>query len=1386
MTIRSELAQMVDVLSELERSDPDVVRLARVASLAVRVEPHLLRRLRIELVPDIDVGTEADLWFSDLVETAGARFVTLRPDVGMRLRHDLAADKALLDRVRVIVRDEHTGSPASLRLEEELHYLALGPEEGRADAIDTALRPALRTLSRHDDDARNLAQWVLRAAPQMFTEVLETRNGIAMTLAAGAVLGRRRVLDQVPECDVPVEAVTWALPRDILAERTLLWLTLVDGGVRIDAEGPEEQAISIPTTIPRVLELSWTLGDQQVSTLVQAEAGRTIDLGGSVTRVDVKTMAGDMYAVSAVEEQDEGSGDRLDDGLGELDEAYALLDCPTLPVAGTEFELTAGLSPVPSDGVQVRPIEEPGRRVKPYILTVQVVADGFDLRKGESWRHDLAVTEAQPYPRVTLHLTPEDQSEPVRPATITATYTVDGQIVGTATRAVAVVLAGTEAPDVDDEVHGAGFSIPTVSLAPDLTVAIHKTEELHLLRMTIASPHDVPIPDGEIEIDIGNRPDEYVRNLTRALDGSEGRPELRRELMGHGRVLAGTLPAEFWDALRAAAAASDGPPTLLLLSAEGRIPWELAVVDPPLDPALPPFLSTQTVMGRWVLGDAPLPPPHEHEIEAMAVITGDFKDLARWETLQAAFEERDTLQREYQAEGVDATFESVTSLLQRDPVPSIVHVAVHGKYKPNAPDEGLILTDGTWLTPRVIRAERIAGRPFVFLNACQVGSGSDELHQYTGLAAAFLASGASGVIAPMWSVKDEIARDIAVGFYAATVEQGVSVGEAIRREREAFAREDGDEPTSATFMAYQYFGHPLLRLRRPEDAERPDPERTPGDRSQSNRPPEGETTDRPSRGWSDVEADLEWLSSCVRSYDRAAAGEWVATLVARLIETDDPYPAEAAVRVLNQLRSARWMDLAESVAQALIQTSVDPPRVRLQYAQVLMEGGKYDVAVSVLGALIGDLADDAPWSDEARGLLGRCYKQMYLEDEDPGSERNRRLLSQAIDAYGGAYRAAPLENLWQGVNMVALLERAQRDGVEVPDQPTAEQIAGDILAVVERRDTDGHAERWDLAVAMEASLALGDDEAALEWLGRYVQADAGSHELTGTLHQLEDVWQLGSEGQRSTMLTVLRSAILAKEGGSVAVDPGSAKAADIALEAFTPVLQKVLGTDGVKDLGWYRTGLTRSESVVKIYDGRGTSVGTGFLLAGSVLSDKLPPEEMFVITNSHVVSESDSSAIYPEDARIGFEALGLPVDFLVAEIVFSSPYDQLDVSVLRLERPAPQVEPIPVHTRLPVNDGAQRVYVVGYPSAGSRSISLQDNLLLDLAEPKLHYRASGEPISPGSPIFDADWNLIGLHHANVTTPLRPRKSAASEPYAANEGLWIEAILRAIDAGSASK
>jgi V8-like Glu-specific endopeptidase len=105
----------------------------------------------------------------------------------------------------------------------------------------------------------------------------------------------------------------------------------------------------------------------------------------------------------------------------------------------------------------------------------------------------------------------------------------------------------------------------------------------------------------------------------------------------------------------------------------------------------------------------------------------------------------------------------------------------------------------------------------------------------------------------------------------------------------------------------------------------------------------------------------------------------------------------------------------------------------------------------------------------------------------------------------------------------------------------------------------------------------------------------------------------------------------------------------------------------------------------------------------------------------------------------------------------------------------------PVAKRLPVADGLQKVYVIGHPGGRTLSISLNDNLLLDWDERLIHYRAPTEGGSSGSPVFNQQWDLIGLHHAGGDSVAK--LNGKEGRYPANEAVWIRRIIAALsDAG----
>lgn len=475
-------------------------------------------------------------------------------------------------------------------------------------------------------------------------------------------------------------------------------------------------------------------------------------------------------------------------------------------------------------------------------------------------------------------------------------------------------------------------------------------------------------------------------------------------------------------------------------------------------------------------------------------------------------------------------------------------------------------------------------------------------------------------------------------------------------------------------------------------------------------------------------------------------------------------------QVLLALRQARRHESLELVADAALAHQPDSPVVRRQYAQALVDGGNPAVALRIYTALAADEAAPAADRVEARGGVGRCYKAMFLACTE--TARRGRYLRRSLDAYLSSYLDDPRTNTWHGINAVALLHRAARDGVAVAEgTPGAATLAVEILHTV---DAAAVQDAWTDVTACEAAIALGRFEEAVERAEAFVEAAPDGFTIAAFLRQTLEVWQLETAcPPGDALLPVLRSALLAADGGEVVVRPGDLRAARLTQ------MERVFGADRFQSLAWYRTGLVRCRAVARIETGLADGIGTGFLTAGRDLHPELPP--VVVVTNGHVVPEE----LRVGDAYAAFHGLdgdpGREARFRVARLLWyrSSARRGLDTTILELDGHPGAVAPVPVATALPQKPlEHRRAYVIGHPLAATQpQFSLQDNLLLDYDTRVVHYLCPTEPGSSGSPVFDERWELIGLHHAGGARV--PRLNNAGGRYAANEGITIDAIRCAL-------
>jgi hypothetical protein len=501
---------------------------------------------------------------------------------------------------------------------------------------------------------------------------------------------------------------------------------------------------------------------------------------------------------------------------------YAYVEAPAHVVAGVETYITAGITkdePTPSAPM----FEVPASVQGAYDLTLSVQATGFALRKDVAV-FTLPVTKETPYPTVDIFLT-ADVIEEETPRNVVIFYSVEGHVIGSVERTITVHLEENDkTKDSDAAVLRRIFAAPTGRMPPDLTVMI-RDEHDGKLAWSFITPHDVKVPGTSVRSTIAGVPRIFAATLFNNANGREGMAGLYEFLIGSGLEVNKLIPPAFWPVLvKVAVLAKSETPSLLIISNEPHIPWELATFPDDarlFHPDLAPFLGVQACVGRWLIGKH-LPPPLSHTVRHAYVFSGIYGNRPKWNRLVNAEKEAAEISATYGATAVEAKQDEILGIFARRPAADLLHFSMHGKSNDESVEDGLIPVDNTGsVNPQMIagaidhakrtnQASSIS--PFVFLNACQVGAGSRILGDYGGMAAAFIDGGAAGVVAPLWSVKDENAKMIALDFYRATFGDGISPAEAIRRARASFVK--ASLPVSATYLAYQFFGHPALQLRK--------------------------------------------------------------------------------------------------------------------------------------------------------------------------------------------------------------------------------------------------------------------------------------------------------------------------------------------------------------------------------------------------------------------------------------------------------------------------------------------------------------------------------------------------------------------------------------------
>ncbi len=212
---------------------------------------------------------------------------------------------------------------------------------------------------------------------------------------------------------------------------------------------------------------------------------------------------------------------------------------------------------------------------------------------------------------------------------------------------------------------------------------------------------------------------------------------------------------------------------------------------------------------------------------------------------------------------------------------------------------------------------------------------------------------------------------------------------------------------------------------------------------------------------------------------------------------------------------------------------------------------------------------------------------------------------------------------------------------------------------------------------------------------------------------------------------------------------------------------------------------------IRASSGRNLGYGTGSMVAPRLL-----------LTNNHVLPDAATAAasLVEFNVQDGLDGKPMtPTAFRLMPGDFFATSPELDCTLVAVQPRAEAGEDLELlgWSAPPLADDdpvlvEEYVNIIQHPGGRPKQVAMRDNQIVDLLPEFLHYRTDTEPGSSGSPVFNDQWELVGLHHSGV--PKRDgqagssRLAAASGPrrwansgfdWIANEGVRLSRILRLV-------
>lgn len=241
------------------------------------------------------------------------------------------------------------------------------------------------------------------------------------------------------------------------------------------------------------------------------------------------------------------------------------------------------------------------------------------------------------------------------------------------------------------------------------------------------------------------------------------------------------------------------------------------------------------------------------------------------------------------------------------------------------------------------------------------------------------------------------------------------------------------------------------------------------------------------------------------------------------------------------------------------------------------------------------------------------------------------------------------------------------------------------------------------------------------------------------------------------------------------------------------LLERILGGNNLLDAAFLELGSAVAKTVARIQirdQFRTIGFGTGFMISPRL-----------ILTNNHVLPDTRTARLSRAEFNFQNGIDGRPH----AISAFNLEPDTFFVTDVDLDFTAVAIQPSTDDTetelslahfgynQVTADQGklllGEAINIIQHPDGQPKQIALQQNELIDRLDHFIHYHTDTSPGSSGSPLYNNQWEVIGLHHSGVPardpsgniltidgTVWNPSLGESRIKWVANEGVRLSSII----------